>query len=609
MSPEAAAMDRMLQLFRHQLPPPGKIMDLRPLGDSQRESLKRAGNRCPDWSGVRVTPGTDLSLIRGSRLIPPVSIDLEAGDVEIEGETFEAGIEDCSLRSCTVIGRVHLRGVGLLEGMTVVGPSSVVRCGRVTADGNRDFGIGGVLELGLETEGRHLPLLPTLTTDLARHLTSETGQHMRRQLDAHVEAMLLSLSPLGAVIGPGCLLRDTPAVTGCFFCGSVTVDAAAAVRDSFIMGAEDRRTRVADGALVRRSALQWGARADSMAVVERSLVGECSTVERHGKLTGSLLGPDSCLGEGEITASLLGPFTAMHHQSLLIAARWPRGQGNVGYGANVGSNHSSRAPDQGLECGQGVFFGLGCSVKFPCSLERAPFSIVATGVTTLPQRLEMPFSLICAPTRAYEGLSPALNEVRPGWVLGSNLYSLWRSMEKFPSRRRSVHTGVVHPVLSRECAEIVQSARSILQEAGGEGPWTGLPGIGKNVLTDGARTDGAAAYGLYLDWYALRAFAAALERTGDPAGSLEEMRAHERSILQGHVGCSSAARAAKRYLELMDELRRRVRRSREKDSVRGSRISPEYQWAHRSEDRVLRSVEAAREAARSLIGTHFPELV
>jgi hypothetical protein len=601
-------MDRMLELFRRQLPEAPRAADLQPPDDPTRRALERAGNSSPDWSGVRISPRTDPSLIRNCRLIPPVSIDLEAGDLELDGEAFTAGMDACTLRGCTVSGRVRLSDVGLLAGMAVLGPCAVVRCGRVEAGRDEDFGIGGTLELGLETEGRHLPLVPTLTPELACHLTSERGQVMRRDLDAHLRAMLMSLSPLGAVIGPGCLLRDTPAVTGCFLCGSVSLDAAAAVRESFLMGAEDRRTRVTDGALVRRSTLQWGARVDSMAVVERSLVGECATVERHGKLTGSLLGPDSCLGEGEITASLVGPFTAMHHQSLLIASRWPSGQGNVGYGANVGSNHTSRAPDQGLECGQGVFFGLGCSVKFPCSLERAPFSIVATGITTLPQRLEMPFSLLCAPTDRYPGVSPALNEIRPGWVIARNLSSLWRSMTKFSSRRRSVHTGGVYPVLSARNADMVERARSVLEQAGGEGPWTDIPGIGKNILTGRAREEGMEAYDLFLRWYALRAFAEALEHTREPVASLEEMAPADRAMLELYAGCTDPAQAAGSYLEVMEELRRRIRDSREKDAVRGSRISPEYQWAHRREDPVLQSADRSLEKARSMVGNHFPEL-
>lgn len=60
------------------------------------------------------------------------------------------------------------------------------------------------------------------------------------------------------------------------------------------------------------------------------------------KLSHSVLGPDSGVGAGECLHCLVGPFVGFHHQSLLIATIWPLGRGNVGYGANVGSNHTSR---------------------------------------------------------------------------------------------------------------------------------------------------------------------------------------------------------------------------------------------------------------------------
>lgn len=66
------------------------------------------------------------------------------------------------------------------------------------------------------------------------------------------------------------------------------------------------------------------------------------TSPHPAQVTHSILGPDSGVGSGECHHSLVGPFVGFHHQALLIAAIWPLGRGNVGYGANVGSNHTSR---------------------------------------------------------------------------------------------------------------------------------------------------------------------------------------------------------------------------------------------------------------------------
>src|SRR5262249_14648712 len=122
------------------------------------------------------------------------------------------------------------------------------------------------------------------------------------------------------------------------------------------------------------------------------------------------------LAEGEISSSLIGPLVGFHHQSMLIATFWPTGRGNVGYvyssaqgvlshpfyfrryGANCGSNHTSRVSDQSMWPGEGVFFGLGSSLKFPLNLSRAPYSVIATGVVFGPGRLDFPFSLITTHT-------------------------------------------------------------------------------------------------------------------------------------------------------------------------------------------------------------------
>ena len=103
----------------------------------------------------------------------------------------------------------------------------------------------------------------------------------------------------------------------------------------------------------------------------------------------------------------------------LRVAIWYKGKGNIGYGANIGSNHTGRLPDQELIPGEGLFFGLGCNIKYPCNFSNAPYSLIASGITTLPQvcslppshvqKVEMPFSLINKPSTNYEGVSPAYN--------------------------------------------------------------------------------------------------------------------------------------------------------------------------------------------------------
>src|SRR5262249_53272965 len=113
------------------------------------------------------------------------------------------------------------------------------------------------------------------------------------------------------------------------------------------------------------------------------------------------------------------------------------GRGNVGCGAKVGSNHTSRAPDQECRPGEGAFFGLGVNVKYPCDLSGAPYSVIACGVCLPPQKVAFPFSLVNSPSGRWPGVPPAYNEIVPAWLLTDNLYALKRCEEKYRARNQA----------------------------------------------------------------------------------------------------------------------------------------------------------------------------
>jgi hypothetical protein len=60
--------------------------------------------------------------------------------------------------------------------------------------------------------------------------------------------------------------------------------------------------------------------------------------------------------------------------------------GNIAHGAKVGANHTGRVADQEALIGEGVFFGLGSSVKFPVDLTHSAYTLVAAGTALDPQR-------------------------------------------------------------------------------------------------------------------------------------------------------------------------------------------------------------------------------
>lgn len=483
--------------------------------------LEAEGCRCPDWAGVFVSPRTTLDCISDCRFEGRVRMDLPGG-----GRLRSSTIVDCDFAGPVIVDRVDL-----LDGYSLGEGAEVSCCHEVRFRPGSSCGSGMILELGSETGERSLRGLATLTVALAAALTSrEPWPGARLHYDEKLDALNseLSLRERGWM-GRRSSIRCTALVENVFLGEECIIDSASSVRGCFMLGGEGEGSRISDGSVVRSSALQWGSSVDSLSVVTSSIVGERAAVEKSAKLSSSLLGPDSVHACGEITASLVGPQVAAHHQSLLIAARWPEGCGNVGYGANVGSNHTSRLPDQGIAVGGGVFFGLGCSVKFPCSLENAPGTVVATGVVMPPQKLEFPFSLVTEATRTGEGGPPGLLELRPGWGIYGNLFSLLRNLGKNSSRRRASRTPPPEGPAGPGTLHLVLQARDRLRSVSGKEFYTSadLPGAGACFVTEQSRARALEGYDLYAAWQILHAFAAelrpdecnkALSRVTSPAG-------------------------------------------------------------------------------------------
>jgi hypothetical protein len=317
-------------------------------------------------------------------------------------------------------------------------------------------------------------------------------------------------------------------------------------------------------------------------------------------LSQSVVGPGTEVQKGEATASVLGPFVGFHHQSLLISALWPEGRGNIAYGANVGSNHTGKKPDQEIRPGEGNFFGLACSIKFPANYEDAPYSLFATGVSMPPQRLAFPFSLINVPPTGEAGTGaaaagPGLNEVVPGWMWSDNAYALARRMYKLaggdPENRygtladpastwkTGLFAGRLFAVsLARKALKAHQALRTApagrpayLEDV--------LPGLGKNVLRGPQRERALAAYEDYLAFFLMRAYA---DRPGEAWGhdlsSLVAIIRKELAFGQTAVPDARTWVQGQRYR--LPAFRQRLVASLARDDKRGGRVFDDYAEFH-----------------------------
>lgn len=449
--------------------------------------------RCSDWNKVFFLqqPSQEIgnSLLR--RLLSDSNFDghivLAIVEDSIEGNShwhrLPPGIHNNALISESIfeIGSCRVYRNSYMSNTFVKSGAVVMNCGQIAASHGFTFGelsisvgpeSGGGRDLKLAAEDSMIEVCKQLRNGPNR---SYAQQHHQQSMN---------------IIGRMCIVRDTPTIKDICLHDESSIEGAASVSGSTLFPG----ACIKDASTASNVLLQWNTSISASSSVSDTLLMEQAHCGPNSIVASSVLGPDVHVSAGEIHASVIGPNTNAHHQSLLIGILWPLGRGNVGYGANVGSNHTGRLPDQETIAGEGTFWGLSNVIKFPVDLTYAPYSIVAAGTTLPSQRVCLPFSLIVG--------QPSGNEIIPGWVLQSSPYTLVRSEKKFATRRKAKrhlhYTGwrIFRPETMALCrwAKLALEANLDAQKVA----------IGANKLTDRARSVGIRAYTETIQRYALQ---------------------------------------------------------------------------------------------------------
>ena len=429
--------------------------------------LHAQNSAADDWTHVLVAQDFNPHKVIGCYFSGDAQLGSFNEKVTLEpGVRIGSGLYNCTLHDVSVADNALVANTDLVAHYHI-GPGAIVYgCGTLVCSGETVFGNGQRISLGLEASGRETSFFAELTSDMAAQVAGGRGDgRMLEEYEAAVREYLQAAASDFGVIGPGACVKQTSRMVNTYVGPGARVTGATWVENTTILSNPHEPAHVNGGASVKNSLLQWGARVEQQAVVESSICCEYSAVEEHGQLRQSLLGSNSSVGSGECIHSLVGPFVGFHHQALLIAAFWPEGKGNVGYGANVGSNHTGKAPDQEIWPGEGVFFGLGVNVKFPTDFSKAPYTLVAAGVSTLPQKCQMPFSLINVRAE-HIAVPPGYNEILPGWQLSDNIYAIRRNEQKYATRDRAKRSSGGHEIFRPAIVDLLVGARTTLQNAG-----------------------------------------------------------------------------------------------------------------------------------------------
>lgn len=561
------------------------------LTKDQIAKLESNGNSAADWKKIKVAKGLDISRIRRSYFSGDVTIGELSGDVEVSGGVkLPSGIYNSVVVNSNIGAGVLIQDVKTLSNYIVSDGALLFNCGIIAAKEGSAFGNGSELPIAIETGGREVKTYAEMTIEVgAKVATSRADKEFLKRYSDAVDKYIARITQPKGIIKEGVRIKNTKKVTDTYVGPHTVIDGAELVSNATILSNKEEETEILDGSYVKNALIQWGCEVASMAIVSNSVLTEHSHVERHGKVTDSIIGANTGIAEGEVTASLVGPFVGFHHQSLLIAAFWPEGKGNVGYGANVGSNHTSKAPDQELWPGEGTFFGLGVNIKFPSDFTRAPYSIIATAVNALPQKVALPFSLINSPADRYDGVSPAYNEIMPGWVLSDNIFTIRRNEGKYKKRDKAKRAKIEFEVFRPEIVDMMVDARKRLEGIKQQKEvYTDkdISGIGKNYMLEDSRKAGIEAYTFYIRYYALMGLKKRLETPKNGKKDILTKKTddarweHERLILSRELPNSSIEENLKLLISMQEKIAKDVQISKEKDDIRGARIIADYPQAH-----------------------------
>ena len=560
----------------------------RPMTAFEIQILEKNGNSCDDWTKVLVEPDFDPNRIFRSSFMGDVRLPKFFGTLLLPGDVSVAtGIYDCMVHNC-IIENALIYKVSMLSNVLVRSSSVVHNVGTLVSSGKINYMVGSSINVGNEMGGREVLVFPELTTELVDlQLFHKAEQGVQ---DSFVEMLSTYRSELAlpfGIVGKGAVVSNTNIIRNSWIGAHARIEGAAKIRNSIIMSSLEESSHVYDSVILENTNVQMGVKVHTGAEVQSSVLMSRCKVGCKAIVKSSIIAPCCHIEEGEVTSSYMGPMTQMHHHSLLIAALWPEGCGNLGYGANVGSNHTGRMPDQEVMPGQGMFFGLGVNIKFPSNFRESPFTLIASGLTTLPQRLKFPFSLIHAGDPQLVGVAPRLNEIVPGWNYSKNTYALDRNAYKYAIRGKGLVPSTFYSIYNPETARLVFDAYNRLQVNKVKDVYTksDIDGLGENFLRERVRQNAIKTYGEYLERYVLDLMLTLVE--GDE--SLLKQSPRELRKLLGETNKEIARVVSlpetmddlvKRYRQLDKEWFDSVSHGLDRDNERGRKIFDDYDSAH-----------------------------
>lgn len=416
------------------------------------DRLEKQGCICNDWTGVRITPETDLSLIRNvefrgevsiGALQPGISDDTGIRNVVVTNCSFgnNVAVSSCRLRNAKIGDRARISNVGSLE-----------------FDPEATCGIGTPVSVLDETGSHQVRIFPGLSAQLATLMAREP-QWTENNLSADLNDMLINYT-VEPAIGANAVIENVGHIRNVAVGNEVHIEGAQSLVNGLVI----------NNAAVGRAfaGIGYGVDAENFiiedgyvgsgALLRNCYVGQGAQIEKGFSAHDSIFFANCSLENGEACALLAGPYTvSMHKSSLLIGCQ--TSFMNAGSGTNQSNHLYKLGPihwgvlERGVKTSSDSYLMLGAKI--------GAFSLLMGQHKTHPDSSEFPFSYLFGDDRGATVVVPAAM-LRSCGLLRDEMK--WPTRDRRLRRKLPMHDHIIFDVLNPLTVERMIKALSTISE-------------------------------------------------------------------------------------------------------------------------------------------------
>ncbi len=398
-----------------------------PLTPAQIQQLTNQGCTASDWTGISVSPTTDLSRITDVQFFGSIHIGSTVGSILCEGVELPCGLYHAVISRCIIGDNVRIARIGsAISNYTIEADVLIQDVASLTADqdvqSKGNFGNGVRVDTINEGGGRSIILLNDLTAQVAFLQAIYRGDvGFTERLSELIKKKITMEESDRGVIGTGARVIHCGSIRNVNIGPCAFIHGSALLENGTVLSCREHPTEIGENVQAVSFIVSEGAEVTSGADLNTVFVGQGTNIGRQYSAEKSLFFAN-CEGfHGEAVSLFCGPYTVTHHKStLLIAGLFSFF--NAGSGTNQSNHMYKLGPVH-----QGIF-ERGCKTgSFSYMLHEThlgAFSVVIGKHYTNINTPNLPFSTL----REENGTST----IFPGRNLSS--IGMVRDGEKWPKR-------------------------------------------------------------------------------------------------------------------------------------------------------------------------------